>query len=447
MNQEELKFLISQGEGYNIEFKESYSDSLGKEICAFANANGGRIILGITDKGEIMGINITNRMKSQMQDTARNLDPKLEVSIEEAGKILIVNVPEGPNKPYSTGGKFYMRHGTNSQQLSRDEIREFFQKEGLVLFDEKLNYDFDMKKDFNSEAYKIFLRESRINTSLGTTEILNNLSLMKGNVTKNAGVLLFCGNVFKFFASATITCALFQGTSKVIILDKKEFEADAYSNFTGAMNYLKSKLNSELIITSGIREENLELPEKALREALLNAMVHRDYLKGANIQVHIFSDRVEITNPGGLVKGIRYEDLGKKSASRNNLLFGVMQRMGLVERIGSGIGRMREQMKKYGLSEPEIETDENWFTITFRRQEAKGRLVEKFGEGSEKSSEKILELIRQNKSISAKEISSILKISDRAVEKNIAKLKSKGILKRVGPDKGGHWEIAEKERR
>lgn len=451
MNREELDFLISQGEGYNLEFKESYSDSIAREICAFANANGGKIILGVTDKKEIKGIEITNRLKSQIHDLARNFDPKLEVEIEELNNILIINIPDGADKPYSVNGKFYLRHGTNSQQLSREEIREFFQKEGAILFDEKLNYDFKMESDFNEIAYKTFLKNLEIDAVLRDIDLLNNLSLMKGNTIKNAGVLLFCKNIFKFFPHATITCVLFQGTSKVNALDKKEFEEDIYKNYINSINYLISKLNSELIITSSIREERLELPEKALREALLNAIVHRDYFqKGSNIQVHIFSDRVEITNPGGLVKGIRYEDLGKKSLSRNNLFFGVMQRMRLVERIGSGIRRIRELMHEYNLEEPVIETDEYWFTIIFKRKQSKAKEKQWSEKWSEKWSElterqiSILELIKEHPKISRKDLSNKLNINQSAVQKHLVMLKEKGILRRVGSDKGGYWEILEK---
>src|SRR3989344_7018022 len=147
MDKKEVEFLLKEGEGYNLEFKENDSSDLAKEICAFANATGGKILLGVTDKGEIKGINITNRLKSQIVDIARNLDPKLEISLEEVGNILVVNIPEGKNKPYSVNGKFFMRYGPNSQQLGRDEIRDLFHKEGLVQFDVSANTKFDLNKD------------------------------------------------------------------------------------------------------------------------------------------------------------------------------------------------------------------------------------------------------------------------------------------------------------
>jgi len=207
------------------------------------------------------------------------------------------------------------------------------------------------------------------------------------------------------------------------------------------MIYIQSKLNTELIIKSGLREERLELPEEALREALLNSISHRNYfVSGTNIIVEIFSDRVEITNPGGLVKGITIEDLGRKSLSRNNLLFGLLQRMGLVEKVGSGILRINSAMNKYGIKNPRFEIDDNWFTIILDRKriETLGRGSEK---SSEKSSEKIIDLMIENQSVSAKEMANIIGISPRAVEKHISNLKNKGIVKRIGSSKKGYWEV------
>jgi ATP-dependent DNA helicase RecG len=366
---EQLELYIQQGEGYNLEFKESYSANIAKEICAFANANGGKILLGVNDNGKVTGINITNRLKSQIQDIGRNMDPPVNFLITVMDNIVIIDVPGGSNKPYSTNGKFYLRYGSNSQQLRRNEIITFFQKEGVVRFDEKMNYDFNLKKDLSSEKFNRFLKMSGISIVLETETILKNLELVKDSNIRNAGVLFFCEKVTRFFLNATITCVLFQGKDKYKILDRKEFESDIFSNYLDALNYLRSKLNTEYIIKGGPREEKLELPEEALREAILNAIAHRNYFLNSNIQIYIFSDRVEITNPGGLPAGMSYSDLGKKSMPRNFLLFGLMQRMNLVEKIGSGILRIKNAIEEYKLEEPLIEVNENWFTIIFKRPE------------------------------------------------------------------------------
>lgn len=320
MDIEDLKFIIAQGEGYNLEFKESFSDSIGKEICAFANSRGGKVLVGVTDDGDIKG--------------------------------------------------------ANSQQLKRDEIRDFFRKENLISFDDKINDEFDLANDLDEDKFEHFLKMTKISPVITKEKILENLGLIKNNRIKNAGVLLFSPKVTKFFLNATLGCFLYMGTSKYKILDKKEFDEDILSNYNNAIKYLVAHLNTEYIIKSGPREEKLELPEDALREAVLNAIAHRDYFSTANIHVNIFKDRVEIINPGGLIGNLSIDELYEKSIPRNPLLFGLMERMELVEKAGSGLVRIEKAMLDYKLDKPDIKADRNWFHITFKRPELQNSTYE-----------------------------------------------------------------------
>jgi len=142
-----LKNLIALGEGFTTEFKRAGTSNLGREICAFANATGGVILIGVTDSGQIIGVDNHNRLKSEVQAIARTADPPIAVDVESAGGVLLVTVPPQHSKPYSFGGKFFMRKGASSQQMSREEIREFFFKEGLIHFDETPCSRFSLKDD------------------------------------------------------------------------------------------------------------------------------------------------------------------------------------------------------------------------------------------------------------------------------------------------------------
>jgi ATP-dependent DNA helicase RecG len=458
-----LDIVLKSGESTTIEFKESYSSSIAREICAFANAYGGKILLGVSDEGELKGITISNNRISRIYDIARNFDPPLKIEVARMGNILIIDVPEGTDKPYTINGKFYVRHGTNTQQLKRDEIRRFFQEEGLILFDEKLNYDFDMEEDFDEASFRAFLGMTRTSPILDKYDILKNLELLKNGYLTNAGVLLFCKKVTKFVRNATITCVLFQGRDKYKILDRKEFDGDLHSNYQDTVTYLQSKLNTEYIIKGGPREEKLELPESALREAILNAIAHRNYFANTNIQVYIFSDRVEIVNPGGLPPGMSYADLGKKSMPRNFSLFGLMQRMALVEKVGTGILRMNQAMDEYKLEKPIIEADENWFSIIFKRPELEKESFESRGNSTPLKTplkpplktplkiltgleKKVLNAINNDTSISRTGIARTLNISPDTVKEYLERLKRKGVIKRIGPAKGGYWEVIEDEK-
>jgi ATP-dependent DNA helicase RecG len=351
----------------------------------------------------------------------------------------MITVPEGKEKPYATNGHFYLRQGTNSQQMNRNEIRGFFQEEGLVLFDEQASAKFDINSDFDDAKFEIFKRQANINTGLKKEDVLRNLLLLDCKKLRNAGILFFCRRVTSFFMSATITCALYEGNSKTNILDVKEFDEDLQSNFNNAFVYVCSKLNTNYIIKDKLRIEKLEIPKEAIREAILNAVAHRNYFSNANIQVSIFKDRLEIVNPGGLVKGMHQEELGRKSMPRNHLLFSLMQRVDLVEKIGSGILRIRESMQECGLKKPLFEINDDWFTIILSRP------GEDSGEKTvEKTVEKILRLIIEKPNITQKEILSKTGLSRRGVEWNISRLKERGILRRCGPDKGGRWEVLKK---
>ena len=136
MNEQGLSSLIALGEGFTTEFKRSGSSNIGREICAFANATGGVILIGVTDAGEISGANNHNRLKSEVQSIARSAEPPIAIDVESVNNVLCVTVPEQHSKPYSFGGKFFIREGASPQQMARDEIREFFFKEGLIHFDE-----------------------------------------------------------------------------------------------------------------------------------------------------------------------------------------------------------------------------------------------------------------------------------------------------------------------
>src|SRR3989344_1863405 len=364
----EVKNLVDQGEGYNLEFKESLNDSISKDICAFANTGGGIILLGVTDSREIKGLKLTNSLKSRIQNYATNMNPSLILDINDKDNIIIIRVPEGEDKPYSINGKFYQRQGANSQQLTRNEIKDLFKQEGFLRFDEIPSKDFEFDNDFDKHKFRTFLQKANISSVIKSEKILENLQLIEKGHLKNAGVLFFCHKVTKFFISATITCVLYRGNDKYKVLDRKEFDADLYSNYQNAILYLENNLRTEYIIKgTGPRREKLELPEEALREAVLNAIAHRDYFSTSNIQINIFKDRVEITNPGGLIGNITVKDLFERSIPRNHLLFGLMQRLELVEKAGSGLVRIQRAMKEYKLSSAEIKADKNWFSIAFKR--------------------------------------------------------------------------------
>jgi ATP-dependent DNA helicase RecG len=368
MNKTHIKNLLPLGKGFTTEFKRSGTSNLGREICAFANATGGIILIGVTDAGEVVGVNDHNRLKSEVQSIARSAEPPIAVEVESVGNVLCVTIPAQQSKPYSFGGKFFIREGASSMQMTRTEIREFFYSEGLIHFDETPCNKFSLETDLNDEVWLLFRRRAKIHADMEPETTLRNLHLLKqdGSMT-HAGAWLLAHDIQKFNISADVACALFMGTDKVRILDRRGFNGDVYSMIDDVVAWILSKINVEYIIKHVKREERPELPEEALREAVVNALAHRDYRSTANVQIYIFKDRIEIVSPGGLPAGMTEADLGVKSIPRNPLLFGVLYRMDVVEHIGSGIRRIRNLCREYGVAEPETEVSESWVTTIFTR--------------------------------------------------------------------------------
>ena len=243
-----LKSILEKGEDHKTEFKEKVDKNLDREIVAFANSSGGRIYIGITDENKIKGINITNKLKSQIQDIARNCDPKIDILLREIKeeKVLIIEVTESQKKPHRCSSGFYIRSGASSQKLNTQEIRSFMEEEGVLDFDKISCKEFDIKKDFDKEKLFSLMDRSEIKYNKRSyLQILENLEVAKKQgseiIFNNAGVLFFAKNLSKFFPNAEISCALFKGKDKFHdIIDRKVFNRDIINNIEDSVNFLKN---------------------------------------------------------------------------------------------------------------------------------------------------------------------------------------------------------------
>jgi ATP-dependent DNA helicase RecG len=288
--------------------------------------------------------------------------------------IIVVTVPEGTHKPYSCPAGFYLRSGPNSQKLDRDSIVEFFQSEGRVRYDEIVRDDLPVADKFDEEAYKRYVRLAGISEVIDRGAIMKNLkcaSDVRGELCfTNAGALFFRKNEEDAeYRYAGLVCALYKGTDKVYILDAKEFNGDILGKVDDALVFLKKHLRISYRIITARRENILELPEDALREAVVNAVCHRDYFeKGARAMVEIFDDRVDIVNPGGVCKGITPENFGTISITRNSIIADLLHRSGYIEQMGTGIRRMKNAAREANVAEPEFVLN-GFFRVTFKRNE------------------------------------------------------------------------------
>ena len=366
----DLDILTQQGEGTTLEFKETLSAGFARELVALANTIGGRILLGMTDDGTVKGIEDTNALRARIQDIARNCDPAVKVLVEPVDGVLAVHVRESDAKPVQCRDGFFWRQGAVTQKMSRDEIRDFFRTEGVIRFDLLPCPRFRYPEDFDREKFDAWLGQSGISGGAPVEDVLVNLEVAErdGNrlLFRNAGVLFFARNVRHFFPEAYITCLLGRGADKVHILDRKDFDGGVVADIEDAMRFIERNTRTAYRI-EGLRRQNIpEYPMEAVREAITNAVMHRDwFFDGANVFVELYADRIEVISPGSLPKGLTLADLGRKSIRRNPLIADLLHRIDFIEKAGTGIRRIRDGAREQDCPEPEFEAD-RFVTVTFR---------------------------------------------------------------------------------
>jgi ATP-dependent DNA helicase RecG len=449
----EIKSLINSGEGFNVEFKVSIPSKvkdLTEEICAFSNAAGGTLLIGVDDDNIVQGIAFNNAKRSALQNSINAITPSLHCNIYtvpiDGKQIAVIEVPSGENKPYVLSGAIYVRQGPNSQKLTTvEEMRDFFQQADRIYFDEAPCNTIDITQDIPDDNITQFRELAGLNSSISNEQVFNNLKLItKGGLLKNGAALFFAQNPEQFFEKAVIRCIAFNGIDKRYIIDDKIMTGALYQQFLQAMSWLKTKLNIRYDIEgtgSQPRKEIWEIPETAFKEAIINALAHRDYYdKGARITIEVFNDRVEISNPGGLISGIPKNEFGKRSLSRNPLVFGLFERIRMVEQVGSGISRMRDLMIEDNLTPPEFNTA-GIFAVTFRRPFDFNKWVDKWVDNLTDNRVKILKAIRDNNKVPKRKLEEIVGLSATAIDNNLKALKDIGLIERVGSAKGGHWKI------
>ena len=438
----DIQSIVQAGEGYNAEFKIRIPNKLkeiSEEICAFANAAGGILLIGVSDDNQIHGTEIDNSKRSAIQNSLNEINPHVPValySVEVEEKVVwVIEVNTGSQKPYVLSGAIYVRQGSNTQKLTTvEQMRDFFQQSDRIYFDEAPCIDFDRESAIDQDWFREFRVMSGLSPTVSQKQIIHNLKVVlpDGNM-KNGGVLFFGLAPEEFVETAIIRCIAFEDNTKTQIIDDKLFGGPLMKQYRQAMNWLKGKLNVRYEIEGGgPRREIWEVPETALKEAIINALSHRDYYdKGAKIIVEFFKDRVEISNPGGLTSAISLDDFGTKSHSRNPLIFGLFVRIQMVEQVGSGIGRMRDLMKKAKLPDPVFKT-EGMFSVVLRRT------VE---ETVEETVDLILNAMKINPKITSRELQDRTGLTRRGVEYQISNLKREQKIIRVGSTKAGEWKV------
>ena len=362
--------LIEQGESTTLEFKEKFSASFAREVVALANTVGGKVLVGVSDDGKMVGVPDSNTLRARIQDVARNCDPPVRVLVEPVAGILVVHVSESDFKPVQCSDGFFWRQGAATQKMNRDELRDFFRQEGSIRFDLSICPRFNYPEDFDRQKFDTWLNLSSISRGTTVEDILVNIEAAERAdsrlLFRNVGVLFFAKNVRRFLTQAYITCMLVKETGKADVVDRRDFESGLVADIEGALGFVDRNTRTAYEIKGLIRKNIPEYPPDALREAITNAVMHRNwYIEGANVFVEIYPDRIEISNPGGLPQILSLGDLGRRSVRRNPLIADLFHRINFIEKAGTGIERMRNEMRTQGCPEPEFDAN-GFFAVTLR---------------------------------------------------------------------------------
>ena len=396
---------LFSGESKNVEYKVTLpdkSEKYMKTIVAFANTQGGKLVVGIDDKThEIVGVE--NEILFQVMDGIANavsdscmpqIIPDIEPQTVDGKTVIVVSVEAGKNRPYYLKSKgkengTYIRVAGTSRQAFPEKIRELEMEGARISWDELTCVGYPVSENATEKLCRdieSFREKAGMTEHSVKKEQLINWKILKqseGQVMATNAYGLLTSDYFPF---SKTQCAVFKGTDRAVFLDKREFTGPIYAQIESAVDFVLRNIRLGARIDGLVRKEKYELPLEAIREMIINAHCHRNLLDESCIQVAVYDDRLEVTSPGGLYNGLTYEEvMNGHSKIRNKAIANIFSQMGLVEAWGSGIKRILNAAKEYGLLEPKFQEFDNMFRVELFRDSLPMTLENKnIGETSEK---------------------------------------------------------------
>lgn len=448
----EISEFLENNEKENVEFKASLSEKnkILKTISAFSNKRGGTILVGINDNRDVVGVDIgRNTLENLANNIRRERDPPVYPYIDYSdinGKtVLIIEVSESVAKPVFYRNRTYIRVGRTNQRLSSTEIRNFISNESRITsWDEQVieevNFEeIDNKKVSNFLKLASIKRNLDMNPETPKEESLKRLELTKDGKLTNAAIILFGLNPQKYVLQAITQCAKFKGIDTNEFDDMHDFEGTIIDQIDNAMRFAEKYYKRSAKIEGSDRIEEFDYPVEAIREAITNAICHRDYRINSNVQLRIFEDRMEVWGCGPLPKPLTVEDLSKphESIRRNPLVAKCFYQIGLIEKWGTGTQRIISSCLENGLPEPLFEIKSGSLVVTIRKYKFTQNMKIELNERQLKA----MEYIIKNGSISIKEYLKLIPEKSRGtLKRDLSDLVERKLVKPVGPQKTRRYE-------
>lgn len=385
----QLKMYAKRGESKDLEFKASTANlSAGmKTVCAFLNSgHDGMVIVGIKDNGQVVGQEVTDKTRKEVAFEINKIEPHAKIEVKYVRiapeRYAIVLLANSDNRaPYTYDGRPWMRNQSTTMRMPKEEYIYLYNKNNPALWESLIN-DKCTIKDLDQNRIKEVVRRAVLGKRLPEdaltatiSDILKKLNLMVGNKLTNAAVILFCKDANKQFMQSSIKLARFRGIDKTEFIDNKELRANAFDLYDKAESFLTFMLPLAAHIekNSRYRIETPAIPYTVLREALINALVHRDYsYVGGSVDIAVYDDRVEISNNGNLPHGVNLKLLTQahKSIPRNPLIANVFYICRMIERWGRGTVDMLKESQAAGNPLPIYQEMGNVFSVILPLKES-----------------------------------------------------------------------------
>jgi len=474
---------ILKGESEKIEFKENAkTNTYIKTVVAFANGNGGKIVFGVKDNKEIVGVEnefeVMDGIINAISDSCYPMIvPDISLHTLENKTVVLVEIEGGKKKPYYLKSKgmqkgTYIRSGATTRIIEEDYVLKELVLEGEnKYFDQQVCHG-ESVSDEEIEKFCEWLEKLARKNSQNDTEIrkITRNTLLSWKVLEEKNGRIFPTNAYILLSGKEnwevlrkIQCGVFKGETRSIFVDKKEFEGSIIMQLEKAYQYVLEKINLASDIVGIYRVDKYEIPPKSIREVIANAVIHRSYLEPNDIQVALYDNRLEITSPGMLLSGVNVKRMKEGySKLRNRAIASVFAYVNIIEKWGSGIPRIMNEIREYGLQEPEFIIFENDFRVNIYRknynttQSTQGSTQNRINTTQDISKKEkldvknltetdktIINTIINNPEMSQKQIADNLNWTVNKVKYYMKKFKQKNILKYEGTSQNGKWEIQE----
>lgn len=445
-------------ESQNIEWKESWRDEYIKWIAGFANAQGGVLYIGIDDDGNVTRLTNAKQLLEEIPNKVRDiLGIMVEVNLRKKGKAeyVEIKVDEYPY-PINYRGQYFYRSGSTKQELKNAALDNFLLRKVGRRWDAVPVPNVSVKnlsKEMIATIRSQSPQANRLPTGIEVESdklLLQNLRLLEGKYLKRAAVLLFHPEPDKYISGAFVKIGYFTTDENLVFQDV--VSGPLFEQVTKTMELLLHKyLKAQITYTGVYRNETYPFPPEAIREALLNALAHKDYAGGIPVQISVYSDKIIFWNGGKLPDNWTIERLKKKHPSipYNPDIANTFFSAGLIEMWGRGTLKILSECKKVFLKEPLFTNDDNEFSVTFFGK----AIVESSSQNqnfatideNDKILEQVLLIIQNNSSITIQKLSEKLGKTNRTIERYLKKLQDLQILTRVGSKKTGYWKVKEQK--